>query len=691
MIAPVFLLVPGTDDLVEFGKLPDVLKSEFDLWENVMKRLFASERPAREIKIVAHEMRGVLGFSAESIERKYYAVKNGGSWRVLVNRNKLTGRRADSGMTAAVVQAWHETLARHQRKCKPAYREILRRYRAGETIGDVGWQKVWKQRHPHTELPSACPPDMPLPDGWSYDSFMRKQPKRADLVAVRIGEKAAQQYRYQVHTTRNGIHVGEAYVFDDMWHDLKLNFVGQTASVRPLELGGADVFSGYKFDPGFRPRRERQDGTRDGLGERDMRLYLAHVLCNIGYYKGGCTLYVEHGTAAIAKHLDAVLDKFSGGMIKVQRSGIEGVKQYAQLYSGKGAGNPRLKAGYESLHNLVHNEVDALPAQTGMDRAHTPESLYGRDAINTKLLVACYALTPARASLLRFPVMEWGVGIDAIMHAYYNMNRRTDHELEGWITAKLVKHQFRLGPAFPWQDHRELDLLDDAHRGAVEAIITLPDYHQIIRMSPFDVWSAGQTDLVKLPLHVLPLICGEDLSTVRTCPPSDQIDFMDISVSPDPMYFETRVTTAEGFDKRLQEGREYRWLINPFDSRQCFVSETNGSYLGTARRCNVPCKTDADALHREMGVAAKHEKEAALRLTAMNRPEIKRRIAEAEHNAALMNGDPMLAEEIAELNDRKARHAATEGDYRDLASTLVRAPGSADSAYGVSMDELRDL
>ena len=38
-----------------------------------------------------------------------------------------------------------------------------------------------------------------------------------------------------------------------------------------------------------------------------MRLYLAHILCNVGVYRGGCTLYVEHGTAAIDKGLDPIL------------------------------------------------------------------------------------------------------------------------------------------------------------------------------------------------------------------------------------------------------------------------------------------------------------------------------------------------------------------------------------------------
>ena len=37
-------------------------------------------------------------------------------------------------------------------------------------------------------------------------------------------------------------------------------------------------------------------GAMEQLKERDMRFLFAHVLCNVGYYKEGCTLMVEHGT-----------------------------------------------------------------------------------------------------------------------------------------------------------------------------------------------------------------------------------------------------------------------------------------------------------------------------------------------------------------------------------------------------------
>jgi hypothetical protein len=388
-----------------------------------------------------------------------------------------------------------------------------------------------------------------------------------------------------------------------------------------------------------------------------MRFYLAHVLCNVGVYRGGCTLYAEHGTAAVREPLEKLLNQYSKVPIRVQRSDIEGVRQYAQLYSGKGGGNPRLKAGYESLHNLTHNETGALPAQTGRDRVE-PESLYGLKDINTKLLIACYAMTPARASLIRFPAMSWDAGVEAIRSAYYNMNRREDHDLEGWRDAGFVKEQFRLGPNDHWRNRAELERIPADKRAVVEAFIAHPDYHRTVYMSPWDVWKSGQGDLVRLPKHCLFLICGADLGVVRECPPTDQIVFESQSVEPGPMIYETRYTDLEGREIRLEEGEEYRWLINPFDARQMFVGRLDGGYLGMCRRCDRPSKVDIQGLEQEFKTASKREAEAAREAIAINRRLIEQRIEDARHNAAVLAGEAVLPEEVfekaADARKRKA-------------------------------------
>jgi len=686
------------EDAAFFAQLPACVQDDVMRWTKVLTRVFLAARPTAACKAIARELQ-LPGMSDKAIERNYYRLRQGASWRILVNGRKLRGPLRTAGtksfMSEAVCEAWMAEGLKFQRKYKPAWRSLARRYRRGEKIGDVSWRTVWKHLHPGQSLPSQIPPDMPLPPGWTYENFMKHKPRKVEEVQARIGARAAYKHRYHVHTTRAGMHVGEGFVFDDMWHDMKLNFTGQRSSVRPLELGGADVFSGYKMQPGFRPRRTREDGTRENLTEKDMRFYLAHVLCNVGFYRDGCTLYVEHGTAAVRNRKDHplrdILSDISGGRIRVEDSGIEGVRQYAQLYRGQGKGNPRLKAGYESLHNLCHNETSNLPAQTGKDRDNMPESLYGRDEINTKLLIASYALTPERAALLRFPVMEWNLGVEAILDAYYNMNRRVEHDLEGWIKLGHVKHQFRLGTGDGWHDHTDLEELSDVQRAAVEAYAALEDNHRVVRKSPWDVWSEGQDGLVRLPQHNIWLICGQDLCLPRSCPASEQIVFEDQQIDPEPMIFETRYRDHEGRELRLAEGREYLWLINPFDTRQLLVGEKHGGYLGTCQRCDVPGKLDNDRLMAEMGRAAHLEKLSAQEHIARNRTEIKKRTEDARHNAAVLNGAPMLPEEHQAVSERRRRvRAVTDKDFQDFAPTAPAAAGE-DADYAVSMEELSQL
>ncbi len=244
------------------------------------------------------------------------------------------------------------------------------------------------------------------------------------------------------------------------------------------------------------------------------------------------------------------------------------------------------------------------------------------------------------------------------------MNRRTDHNLEGWVKAGNVKSVFQLTPEDKWRDMSELDNLPAEQRSVVEAFIHREECHKVVMMTPYDVWHAGQSDLIKLPLHAVAMICGADLATVRPCPASDQIRFFDQEISAEPMWYETHYITPEGYEFSLQEGKEYQWIINPFDSRQLFVSASDGSYLGMCRRCDVPCMIgDEDRLHAEMGRAAKRKKEALSNITRRNRKQIKQRIEDADHNVMILTGTHPAE---ARSNDRKQNRIDSQTDEVDL-------------------------
>jgi hypothetical protein len=500
---------------------------------------------------------------------------------------------------------------------------------------------------------------------------MRRMPKKRDVIAARVGARAAATLHYQVHTTRVGLEPGMAYVFDDMWQDMHGNFIGQNASVRVLELGGSDMASGFKFESGFTPLRELDDGARRAIGGREMRFYLAHILCNVGYHKNGVALYVEHGTAAIREDLRRKLE-LCDGRITFRDSGIEGVRQSAQLFRGSGKGNPRLKAGEESLHNLQHNYTDHLPAQIGKDRDHHPESFYGRDSINTKLLLARYALSEERQAMLRFPVMEWNQLIELIRRAYHNMNRRTEHDLEGWIECGYVKYQWRFDATSEWFEQSDLDVLPPEKRAFVEAVIHNPDLHRVLKMSPWDVWSRGQASLVRLPQHCTWDICGQDLAVERPCPDGAEIGFLDQRISPSALLFETIYVDLCGRERPLQEGRSYRWMINPFDPRTLYVGEANGAYLGTCPRIERAGKLDVAALEREYKHAAKRESEAIAEHLRINRKQIKARIEDAKANAAALSQAPVTPTEKREASEAEDLADAADDAMAEIYSTSFR-------------------
>jgi hypothetical protein len=157
---------------------------------------------------------------------------------------------------------------------------------------------------------------------------MRHAPTSYELKATRIGPMAAAANRPLVMTTRVGLPVGKVYMFDDVWHDVLVNFVGVSReAIRPLEMCCLDVASGSKVAYGMLPRVKRDDGSHINLSEREMRQLVVAVLLNQGYRPDGTLLTVEHGTAAIRPGSDfaVALDAITGGAVRVVRGGIQSV------------------------------------------------------------------------------------------------------------------------------------------------------------------------------------------------------------------------------------------------------------------------------------------------------------------------------------------------------------------------------
>ena len=138
------------------------------------------------------------------------------------------------------------------------------------------------------------------------------------------------------------------FLFDDVWLDLQV--LSGRDKGQPLQLGVLEYLTGKRVAWGQKiRRRDEETGKMIHLNKRDMRSILALWGATIGYSPRGTTLVVENGTAAIDKEMEELLYHASGGLIKVDRSGIGGVRQtLKQGHGGRGVGNPRHKAPLES-------------------------------------------------------------------------------------------------------------------------------------------------------------------------------------------------------------------------------------------------------------------------------------------------------------------------------------------------------
>ena len=298
-----------------------------------------------------------LSTSAKSLERKFYAWLGGGkSQLALVDRRKVLGKNTGKGIHAPAFQLyWVGLVAQYQRSVKSAYRELCRAWFAGQVI--PGYETAWDRRA--------------LPEGWSYRNLCNALPTAAELDIYRKGMDQAHALMPSVRTTRAGSYPTEFVFFDDVWVD-RLSRFGREIN-RCMQLGALDFFTGMRLTAGTKFRHRRADGTHVYFIQDDMLMQVAAYLHDIGYNaRRGTTLVVENGTAAITPEMEAMLQALTAGKVRVERSGMIGMRQLIRGYAGRAKGNPRDKAPLESWHSLFHNRL--CHGRLGRQRPHAPRN-----------------------------------------------------------------------------------------------------------------------------------------------------------------------------------------------------------------------------------------------------------------------------------------------------------------------------
>ena len=657
----------GAVDAEEFAALPEAVKWDVLDLLDAFNGAHGAQSPRRVLMSHAAANGHRRGWSLKSLERKFYALRDTRDWRVLVD-NARAKPAADNGgfVTADMAEAWKLYCERSNRSLRSAWVLMVGDYRAGKRIGDVDWRTVWKAdpNLRHEPMPAQCPPAMPLPSGWSYFNLIRKKPMRIELEAARRGRHAAKKFSAMVHTTRANMRPGEQYEFDDMWHNAMVVKPGYPKAVRPMELACIDVCSAHKVAFGLKPRLEDETGKRINIREREMRFLLAHVLCNIGYYKGGCLLLVEGGTAAIHDKLAKALHTLSGGLIKVSTSGVD-----RQVPLGKWGhetrGNPDHKAHIESWHNLAQNRLDHLPGYTGsLARIDKPEDHAALMRVVDKMLAVSCTLPEHLAQRLRYPVLDWETFDEVVHEVYEQIAWSSDHNLEGW--QERTERQWKAHAADCWHSEEQFHRLPPEAQAALAAIITQEGFNRVARMPRAKVWERGQGDLIRLPDWAVTVICGRDLAVARSCPVTAEICFVDKEVDPEPMVYRlASCVDAGGGRVRLEEGKQYLWMINPFDARTVFVTDTFGKYVGKCSRVRVVDRTDLAAVGEEVAASRKELDAALAPMQRRAKAAARKAITDTRENARLIReaaeSDARQIEAARDDEAKRGRRKAIEG------------------------------
>lgn len=596
-------------NLSTYSALPHTAREDVKYWREILAPYLTLETG---IVAALQTLANRTGHPFATIRRKYYAAKKSGA-DAFVDRRRIA--RNDkfhlSEQDKQLVKCYCE---RNQRKSAPAIRAMLRDWRLGKI---------------HTD--TALDPSTGFPRGWSHRNLARYASSRFELAAARIGRSAAASERRLVYTTRASLYVGSHYLFDDMWHDHFVNVLDQRKTGRPLEFHAIDLFSACKFAWGMTVRMER-DGRMEGLKEADMRFLLASVLWNHGYSKRGTVLVVEHGTAAIRDDLEAFLHDETAGLVTVARSGMEGASAAAHQYAGRSKGNFRFKAALESLGNLIHNEMGALPGQTGMDRDHRPEQLHGLLKRNDALMKAVAQLAPERAEMLRWPLLTIQQFRAIADEIYARINARTDHALEGW----------------------DGNYTPDPRIGSMR------------RLSPGEVWNADRRHLTRLRPEAVAGILARD-NGVELTTRSGMLELTNSEISGDPIRFDAHM---------LPDREKFFAVINPYAPDALWVFDAKRRYVASCPRVHSICRSDVPALQRACGQAAHIEAKRLAPFRARHAQQARQMAADMRHNTRVLDSP-----EPQHSDATRARLRDEHGQLEDLlpvATTTEAAPDNFD-------------
>lgn len=204
-------------------------------------------------------------------------------------------------------------------------------------------------------------------------------------------------------------------------------------------------------------------------------------------------------------------------------------------------------------------------------------------------------------------------------------------------------------------------------------------------MSPAEVWSIGLGGLKRIEAHYVPMILGERNAKMLRVQDDHTITFQDRRIGPGIHRYLAQVQTEYGEMVNLQPGAAFAIYATPFDPSAVFVATEDNAFIGIARRLQAVCKTDTEAIHRQIGKAMHFEQQLLEPVKARHQQEARTKKAMHDHNARVMAGDPITPDELF-----RAERIAESSPNRDDLEAVTRHP-TRDTDPEFSNDEITKL
>ena len=602
-----------------------------------------------------------LGISWQRLNGRIRLYKKTNDCRALMDRTRAgvafwnAGLR---GVPASLVELYRSLCEQNQRCDKGGWRMLLQIWQTHHDAQGRQWDAI----PGYNQWPSPDP-KTGIPRGWSFTNLNKLAEHHPwDQKTARVGLAAASEFRPPVITSRAGMRVGERYEIDDHEYNVKVHFPGQSRAMRPRGFNAVDYLSACIFAQSFKPTLwDMEEEKKRALTEVDMMWFTIHILTNKGYRtdERGTTLAVELGTAAIKADLERRIAQATDGHVKVARPGRFGEAAYPGQFHARSKGNFKHKALVEGSFSLVDNYFAALPGQTGLDRLTCPEELHGREQYLKRLLNYA-AKEPEQAVDVQLPVLTWTEFNRAALDLYAAINQSPDHDIEGWAELNFEVIEWRLSHDMPWQSRQRLLEYSTEQREAIERVIDdtqspIP-LTQSRKLSRAEVWNAGQTELTRVSPSLWPVLLGSENGRELTVTRQGLFEFEDRDIAPHPLRFLAAVN-----DYHLTPGETYLAFANPWQPDVLVVCKANGAVLGQCDAWNVPCKSDTEAVLRQVGKQSHWVAMRRERLAARHYNEAVDQAHMIAHNEALMAGKPATAQDRVALkrtNDFAARAEA---------------------------------